>query len=138
MEVTIIINIVVMEIIILVVHILIAKVQPVPNLGGINLPHHLGTYHIVYYFFSINDSSVGQFPQSMTCHHHGWTMEIIQHFRHEIDKNNRIIMTFACVIMKLFTCGGKYCSMRALLRSALVLQYFPPHVNNFIITLAKS
>ena len=25
-------------------HILIAKVQPVPNLGGINLPHHLGTY----------------------------------------------------------------------------------------------
>ena len=22
-------------------------------------------------------------------------MEIIQHFRHEIDKNNRIIMTFA-------------------------------------------
>ena len=46
MEVTIIINIVVMEIIItiLVDPILIAKVQPVPNLGGINLPHHLGTY----------------------------------------------------------------------------------------------
>ena len=44
MEVTIIINIVVMEIIItiLVVPILIAKVQPVPNLGGINQPHHLG------------------------------------------------------------------------------------------------
>ena len=46
MEVTIIINIVVMEIIItiLVVPILIAKVQPVPNLGGINQPHHLGKY----------------------------------------------------------------------------------------------
>ena len=28
-------------------------------------------------------------------------LEIIQHFCHEIDKNNRIIMTFACVIMKL-------------------------------------
>ena len=48
MEVTIIINIVVMEIIItiLVDPILIAKVQPVPNLGGINQPHHLGKYQI--------------------------------------------------------------------------------------------
>lgn len=63
MEVTIIINIVVMEIIItiLVVPILIAKVQPVPNLGGINQPHHLGKYQFhgnfhenlfhVFYFF---------------------------------------------------------------------------------------
>ena len=72
------------------------------------------------------------------CQHHGWTMEIIQQFRHEIEKNNRIIMTFACVIMKLFTCGGKYFSTCASLCSALVLQYFPPHVNNFIITITTS
>ena len=49
-----------------------------------------------------------------------------------------IFRQLCCVILKLFTCGGKYCSTRASLRLALVLQYFPPHVNNFIITLAKS
>ena len=45
---------------------------------------------------------------------------------------------FPSEIMKLFTCGGKYCSTVAERSEACMLHYFPPNVNNVIIALAKS
>ena len=52
------------------------------------------------------------------CHHHRWTMEMIQHFRHEIDKNNRNIKT--CVIMKLFTCVEENIACNILLHMLII------------------